>query len=197
MDMTYTFRFDDVSLNTDTAKLCDMIAYLRQRLPHRVRIMLVVSPSVFQMDHFEKVLDRERTFPPALHVESDFREFYKTERIGIPHVTEHYKKDSDVCLAAHGLVHVDHRLMARSAQELSIVMSCSLLGCRIFVPPFHKWNSKTEKICTEHEIELFKGDSSWRHLGFHPFDPENENYYLHTHDFHLKDFCARFSQRVD
>lgn len=194
MDMTYTFRFDDISVNTDDGKLAKMIAFLRSTFHAKQRkIILAVSPAVHHMADHENVLARERNFPSIFHTESDFRIFYKVEKVGIPPVIAAYRNDPDIVLAGHGMIHADHRLLTRSVQELSIVMSCSLIPCKIFVPPFHKWNAKTEDICREHEIELMKYDPSWRHLVYQKFSPRNENYYVHTHDFHYQDFCARFS----
>ena len=194
MDMKYTFRFDDISLNTDIGKLEKMIAFLRSTFSaDTLNIMLAVSPAVHRMCDCERVLDRERNFPAILHTESDYRVFYKVERVGVPPILEKYRHDSDILLAGHGMIHADHRLLPRRAQELSIVMSCSLIPCKIFIPPFHKWNAKTEAICREHDIELLKYDRTWRHLVYHKFDRRNPNWYVHTHDFHYQDFCARFA----
>lgn len=193
MDMKYTFRFDDISVNTDERKLDKMIAFLRSTFkPDQLRIILAVSPAVYEMRHCEKTLDRERIFPAIWHTESDYRVFYRMQGLGVPPVVPALRK-SGVEVAAHGMVHVDHRLLPRAAQELSIVMSCSVLECDTFVPPFHKWNKDTEDICAEHMILLVKYDHSWRHLVYHPFDYRNPNYYVHTHDFHYQDFCARFT----
>lgn len=190
--MTYTFRFDDVSVNTDTSKLDKMIRFLRTTFgPKNVRIILACSPAVCDLSFCENPLHRERTFPSIWHTESDHRVFYHMERVGVPPCIEAYRAEG-IEIAAHGMVHVDHRLLDRAAQEMSIIMSCSLLRCSMFVPPFHKWNKDTEEICTEHTIMLVKFDRSWRHLVYHPFDHRNPNYYVHTHDFHYQDFCARF-----
>lgn len=187
--MKYTFRFDDVSINTDENKLDRMLRFLRSTFkPSDLGIMLAVSPAVVDMRGCEKRLDQERIFPAIWHTQSDHRIFYRMEKVGVPD----WIRQPGVELAAHGMVHVDHRLLKRSAQELSILMSCSLVNCKIFVPPFHKWNAHTEAICAEHEIVLVKYDTSWRHLAFHPFDHRTSNYYLHTHDFDYQSFCARF-----
>jgi hypothetical protein len=191
--MIYTFRFDDVSVNTDTKKLDQMIQFLRSTLgPNNLRLILACSPVVCDMSGCEATLHRERAFPSIWHTESDHRIFYRMERVGVPVCIDKYRQEGAE-VAGHGMVHVDHRLLDRAAQEMSILMSCSLLRCAIFVPPFHKWNRDTEDICKEHTISLVKYDPSWRHLAYHPFDRRNANYYVHTHDFHYQDFCARFS----
>ena len=185
-----TFRFDDVSINTDATKLSAMVGFLRQRFEgHDMKIIFAVSPLVHILNSDES---QERVFPKMLHVESDFREFYLAARAGLP-------KCMDLAdeVASHGLIHVDHRLLTRSAQEMSIMVSCSLLRSYVFVPPFHKWNKKTEEICQEHKIELVK-HIGWEqhHLLYHQFQPGIEYYYyLHTHDFPTYDaFVARFPQ---
>lgn len=193
MGMIYTFRFDDVSVNTDWNKLDSMVRFLSSTFKaDQLRIIFAVSPAVYDMRECEKTLDRERTFHAILHTESDFRAFYRVERVGIPVLLDQYRK-LGVEIAGHGMVHVDHRLLSRGAQELSILMSCALLKTTVFIPPFHKWNRKTAEICAEHSITLVKYDRSWRHLLYHPFDHRNPNYYVHTHDFHYQDFCARFT----
>lgn len=191
--MIYTFRFDDVSVNTDAKKLDKMIAFLRSTFKtDQLRIVLGVSPAVVDMRECDRPLDRERVFPSIWHTESDYRVFYRMNGLGIPAFVFAHRKQG-VELAGHGMVHVDHRLMPRAAQELSILMSCSLLDSHMFVPPFHKWNRDTEEICTEHVIMLVKYDPTWRHLVYHPFDHRNPNYYVHTHDFEYQSFCARFT----
>lgn len=190
--MTYSFRFDDVSVNTDVEKLDKMIRFLRSTFKaDSLRLILACSPTVFDMRGCENSLQAERVFPAIWHTESDHRVFYRMERAGVPPCVERYRKEGAE-IAGHGMVHVDHRLLDRAAQEMSILMSCSLLRCTMFVPPFHKWNKDTEEICKEHTIMLVKYDPSWRHLVYHTFDHRNPNYYVHTHDFSYQDFCARF-----
>jgi hypothetical protein len=193
MGLIYTFRFDDVSVNTDWHKLDQMVAFLRSTFKaDQLRLVFGVSPAVFDMRECEKTLDRERTFHSIIHTESDFRVFYQVERVGIPVLLEQYRKEG-VEIAGHGMVHVDHRLLSRGAQEMSILMSCSLLKSKVFIPPFHKWNHKTAKICADHGITLVKYDRTWRHLLYHKFDHRNPNYYVHTHDFHYQSFCGQFT----
>lgn len=187
--MKYTFRFDDVSLNTDPVKLDKMVAYLRDLIiPRDLQIMFVVSPAVHDVAGTD--LEKERTFPSIMHTESDFRVFYMTSKIGIPEVVQRYR--SQVQIAAHGMMHVDHRLLHKSAQELSLLMSCSLLNTTLVVMPFNKYNSDTESICTEHKLHLIKYSAAWKHLAYHRFDPRHEAYYLHTHDFTLEQFTEKF-----
>lgn len=194
--MRYSFRFDDVSVNTDANKLWKMVEFIRRRLegeasPIRTcEITFAVSLGVFDMKQ-EVGLRAERVFPSVLHTESDFRCFYNLDKIGIPALLNEAAPNG-ILVASHGIVHVDHRLLSKKAQELSILLSCSLLKTSIFVPPFHKWNDKTEEVCRENLIDLVKFENL-RHLGYHKFDAANPDYYLHTHDFTYDQFVARFS----
>lgn len=171
------FRIDDVSVNTDSAHLGAIIDTIRARLPES-KIMIAVSPLVHDMSH-APLADRERAFPRVLSAMSDHRAFYKVD------LADDYVCDFHadyIIRASHGLVHVDHRLLGREAQELSIVASCSLVDTKTFVPPFNKWNRDTESVCAEHGISLVKFEDDWRHVRFNDFDPQHERYYLHTHD---------------
>lgn len=190
----YTFRFDDISLNTDVDKVLAMIEFLRNQFGRDwVDITLAVSPAVFDMSSYPG-LEKERVFPKMLNTESDFREFYKVEKVGVPEFIWGYRSNPHITIAAHGMVHVDHRLLSRKAQELSIVTSCALAKTDQFVPPFHKWNEKTERACRDNRITLHKF-ASWhmKHLLYHKFKKEENSYYLHTHDFTYEQFVQRFS----
>lgn len=175
------------------AKLKQVIATVYEVIGHeRLRLILGISPTVFDMSD-ESGLARERIFPRVLNAYSDFRVFYNVNRAGVP--AEVYKLNAT--LAGHGLVHVDHRLLSRQAQELSIMVSCSLVGAKSFIPPFNKFNSDTEAICREHGIHLFKFEDGWKHLGFQRFDPAFPRWYFHTHDFDHEQFTQRFLRPAD
>lgn len=196
LDRERVFRIDDVSINTDAKKLEQMIMWLQDKFDG-CRIILAVSPAVSDMSACEQELNRERVFSAMLHVENDFRVFYKMEKVGVPSYLDDFKRNYSVELAAHGMVHVDHRLLKKSAQELSIVMSCALVRSRWFVPPFHKWDDRTETICAVNGIQILKTDRNCRHLGLQAFDPRFEWHYFHTHDFTFDTFCGRFLRPVD
>lgn len=184
----YTFRFDDVSRNTDLNRLHGMVALLRSS-PWKCRIIFAVSIAGHNMADAPG-LEKERVFPSMFHVESDHRVFYKPDWIGVPEPFVFAWADK---IAAHGIVHVDHRLLSKKAQELSILTSCSLLKTDLFVPPFHKWNAKTEKVCTEHGVTLMRANG-WKHLKYHMVRPEFDTYYVHTHDLSNDEFAARIGK---
>jgi hypothetical protein len=173
----YYFRIDDVSANTDVHRLESLIRTVRARVP-KAGVVLAVSPLVHDMSK-EPERDHERAFPRLLSAMSDHREHFKVGKGGDP--TEAPQFD-DCISASHGLVHVDHRLLAPETQELSIVASCSLLGTSIFVPPFNKWNACTERLCREHGITLVKFEEGWRHVKHNRFNRQQRLWYFHTFD---------------
>ena len=186
-----TFRVDDVSANTEHDSLSAIIAVIRECVPD-AEIMLAVSPLVMSLLG-EPVRDQERAFPRILSAMSDHRLFYGVQ---IANQRPYMPVDTTgIVFVSHGLVHVDHRLLGREAQELSIVASCSLVGTRIFCPPFNKHNHDTASVCAEHGVELIRFEDGWRHVRFNAFDPKNcQKYYCHTHDMDaawLKEWFAK------
>ena len=183
--MAVTFRIDDVSLNTSKTRLHEMISLIENRVEN-CEFLLAISPIVFDMSS-EVKLSAERIFPKILNAHSDFKKFFKGNKIGKPKFLNELNEKSNLKLASHGLIHVDHRLLTRSAQEISILISCAITESNIFVPPFNKWNSKTETVCQENKIELIKFEDGWKHVAHQKFnnDGENQKYYFHTHDFEL------------
>jgi len=177
-------RIDDISINLDLERLTKFLELVRLKYP-KVSILLAVSPMVFDMDRWEPNKDstKERVFPAILNAMSDHRAYFKVEKIGIPawlnDVTEKY----ECTLATHGLIHVDHRLLSKDLQELSVISSASLIGAKIFVPPFNKFNNDTLAICETNKIELVRWEDGWIHLGYHPFSDNGEKYYVHLHDY--------------
>jgi hypothetical protein len=170
------FRIDDVSVNTDLEKLKKIVNTIGKAAP-QAKFLFAISPLVHDVSK-ERVGDHERAFPRLLSAHSDHREMFSVRRLGLPE----FKVGYSAQLASHGLVHVDHRLMGREAQELSIVTSCALVDTSTFVPPFNKYNKDTIDVCEEHGIDLVKFEHGWRHVRFNDFEPTHELYYLHTHD---------------
>lgn len=185
--MKYTFRIDDISINTPLLKLTQMIVFLRKRTKNPL-IILGVSPLVHAVPCPHE-LSSERVFPAILNAFPNHLPFLKPTKLGIPAVA-----DFGATLASHGLVHVDHRLLSLGAQQLSIVVSCSLLNTSLFIPPFNKYNSDTEEVCHTHGIQLMRADPmEWTHLAYLSFRPGLQNYYFHTHDFTFEDFKEKFN----
>ena len=175
-------RIDDISINLNGDRLESLLTRFKNKYPMS-QLLLAVSPAVFDMSKQEKIGVSERIFPSILNAHSDHRVFYEIEKIGIPDWIPNLQKKFDATLASHGLIHVDHRLLDYSAQEMSILTSVSLIRSKIFVPPFNKYNLDTRKICEEHHIDLVKWEDNWQHLSFQEFNDDGRNYYMHLHDF--------------
>lgn len=177
-------RIDDISLNVNRDRLMRFIEQI-QTVDSNIKIMLAISPLVFNMkkNFPDDTRVHERVFPSILNAYSDFREFYKVERIGLPEWLEELRSLDNVCFASHGLVHVDHRLLDKSAQEMSILTSTSFISTNIFVPPFNKYNESTEAICNLAGIELIKWEDGWKHLCYQTFQNDGSYYYIHLHDY--------------
>jgi hypothetical protein len=177
-------RIDDVSVNLDLDRLTKFLELVRSKY-QKVTILLAVSPMVFNMDKWEPNNEstKERVFPAILNAMSDHRVYFNVEKIGIPVWLNDVAEKYECILATHGLIHVDHRLLTKDLQELSVISSASLVGTRIFVPPFNKYNDDTVAICNKNKIELVRWEDGWTHLGYHPFSDNGKKYYVHLHDY--------------
>ena len=165
------FRFDDICINSQMSEVNKITGYLLDRFD--CEVIWAVSPLVS-----EGV--QERVFPKILGAYSDVRAFYFPDLCGVPEYRE------DVTIATHGLIHADHRLLTKEAQEMSILVSSSLVGnAKIFVPPFNKWNKDTETICKEWNIELIKFEDGWLSMEHNPYMESQDKWYLHHRDMNL------------
>lgn len=190
-----TFRFDDVCINADMELIQKMTDWLFEKFP-KCEIMYGISPLVHRMDTGDPVQD-QRIFPKILNAMSDHRIFYRVELSGVP------KIDPRVRRAGHGLIHVDHRLLSKEVQELSILASCSLAGADAFIPPFNKWNMDTVSICEEHDIELIEFEyvstnesedigKQWRSMEHNTYNKKQRHWYLHAREWTFEKFVAWF-----
>ena len=177
---TSRFRFDDVCVNANMGKANDMAKIIRNKFPSS-EILFGISPLVHDMSEYTGVTS-ERIFPKILNAYSDWKKFYNVDICGCPDII------SEVSRASHGLVHVDHRLLSKSAQEMSILVSCSLTKSNIFIPPFNKWNTDTDDICQENGIELIKFEDGWLCMEYNSFDPSHNLWYVHSREFELEEF---------
>jgi len=185
MAKTKIFRFDDVSINSDMNTTNAMADFLKEKFPGCV-ILFGVSPAVNDMSSFTGVT-RERIFPKIFNAYSDHRIFFKVDKVGIPEFTD------GVTLASHGLVHVDHRLLDKSAQEMSILISSSLVKSSVFIPPFNKYNQDTIDICKEHNIILVKFEDGWLCMEYNKYNPDHDKWYIHAREFTFEQFKNWFN----
>jgi hypothetical protein len=176
------FRFDDISINTEIELLDLCTKEVKRKLPS-FEIIYGINPLVFDMSG-ENNCDCQRPFPKILNAFSDHTEYYKIDFCEMPELPE----DDRIIKASHGLVHVDHRLMNFEAQELSIVTSCSLAKCRLFIPPFNKWNLDTLKVCEKHDLELVKFEDGWKCIEYNDFDKSHGLWYCHHREFTIESF---------
>lgn len=175
------FRFDDVCINADMELINKMTDYFFYKFPDCV-VLWGVSPLLHDMSGEKNEIEKQRIFPKILNALSDYRNFFEVDIAGLP---EFHPKAT---LAAHGLVHVDHRLLPKEVQEMSILISSSLVKSKIFIPPFNKWNKDTEDICKEHKIELIKFEDGWLSMEHNKFNESQDKWYLHAREFEYKKF---------
>jgi hypothetical protein len=121
---------------------------------------------------------------------SDIREYYRGDSCGLPEMPiENY-----IVRAGHGIAHVDHRLLGRKSQELSILMSCSLARASVFIPPYNKYDKNTEAICTANGIELIRFEDGWLHSLYNRYRQEQERWYCHPYDVTVNQLSEWFKR---
>lgn len=174
------FRFDDISVNSDVALVNDIASFLFDRFKG-CEVIFGISPIV-NSDCGQRV------FPSIFNAYSDYQIFYEVNRCGIPEGLHPL-----AMRAAHGLIHVDHRLLDRGAQEMSILTSCALAGAKRFIPPFNKWNRDTENICNENNITLVKFEDGWLSMEHNIYNPSHEKYYLHSYAWTMEKIINWFA----
>lgn len=180
------FRFDDVCINADMDNINKMSNFLIDKFPN-CDVIWGVSPLVHNMDNY-KGKAKERIFPEIFNAMSDHRIFFNVDKAGIPEINLKIKT------AGHGLIHVDHRLLTKSQQEMSILISANLVKSKIFIPPFNKWNKDTEEICKEHDIELVKFEDGWLSMEHNQFNSNHNKWYLHSREFTFEQFKEYFDE---
>ena len=80
----------------------------------------------------------------------------------------------------------------KEVQEISILISASLVKSKIFIPPFNKWNEDTEDVCYEHGIELIKFEDGWLSMEHNKFFDSHNKWYLHAREFDIENFKKWF-----
>lgn len=183
--MKKIFRFDDVCINADMQLINDMTDFLFSKFPN-CQVLWGISPLVSNMSYEKSNISKQRIFPKIYNAYSDYKKFYNVDLAGIP------KFHNKATMASHGLIHVDHRLLDRSAQEMSILVSSNLVNAKIFIPPFNKWNKYTEEICNENGIELIKFEDGWLCMEYNDYVESQERWYLHAREFTFENFKKWF-----
>jgi hypothetical protein len=184
-DLTgYTIRFDDVCTNCDMESLNQMGTFAASL---GANILYCISPLLHDMSKFQGK-DKQRIYPKIMNAYSDYRDFYKVDIASIPEIPIFATR------ASHGLIHVDHRLLDKSSQEMSILVSCSIAKSKIFVPPFNKWNKMTEQVCYENEIELIKFEDGWKCIEYNSFESDCKLWYIHHREMNVDNFKKWFAR---
>lgn len=174
-NMGKVVRFDDVCINADMVNHMEIADHF---ISEGFHVIWAVSPLVHNVKGDR--VESQRVFPKILNAYSDFLHFYEVDSCGT--IEKHTDK---IEIASHGIVHVDHRLLDRSAQEMSIIVSCSLLKAKKFVPPFNKWTKSMQEICDAWGIQLIKFESGWRSMEHNKYDSSHNLWYLHAREWNL------------
>lgn len=183
MNLTgYTIRFDDVCTNSDMISLNEMGKFVTDHNATAIYCMSVITHDMCTQD----TKNKQRIYPKIMNAYSDYRAFYNVDIAEVPEIPDFAIR------ASHGLIHVDHRLLKRSAQEMSILVSCSLAKSKIFVPPFNKWNKDTDDICKENMIELVKFEDGWKCIEYNAFDKNEKLWYVHHREMSVEQFKLWF-----
>jgi hypothetical protein len=165
------FRFDDVCKNMNMQHMVNLGNAIREHKP-RACLIAGISPFGYELAPFE---NQERVYPKRFNPVSDHRVFYDIDYCDVPVVPEMFT------VASHGLFHIDHRLLTKECQEMSIVSSCRLLKSNIFIPPKNFWNEDTEEICKKWDIVLIKFEEGWKSVEHEDESPgAAQYYYLHS-----------------
>lgn len=171
-----TFRFDDVCVNTDMNRLVAMTRAVESAWPGR-RILWALSPLVAHPTK-TPTTKSQRVYSKMLATQSDYRAFYKD--VDIAHVVT--PVPHPVVRAAHGLIHIDHRVLPAAAQEMSMLVSCSLAGARVFVPPKNMWTDYMELVAAQAGIELVRFEDGWLAAEYNK-NPPAAHALWYTHDW--------------
>lgn len=174
--MKYIFRNDDVNPNQDLDQVRGMYAVIRKYFPD--------AEIITGVNLIAKTSQDGSAYPALKPKEIDFYDvdlmFDRKDLTGLG------------ILASHGLLHLDHRALPREAQEISILVSCSLLDSKIFIPPFWRWNQHTIDICESNGI-TFPITEEWINLDNEPARRDHGFYCLHSWKFKtIKEFEDRF-----
>ena len=184
--MNKIFRFDDVCINADMVLINNMTDFLLGNIKDSI-VIWGISPLVHDMSNEINMISQQRIFPKILNAHSDHRVYYNVNKAGLPMLRD------DVMIASHGLVHVDHRLLTKEAQEMSIMVSSSLVNAKVFIPPFNKYNKDTISICEEHNIDLIKFEDNWLCMEYNKYDKSHNKWYLHAREFTFENFKKWFN----
>jgi len=176
------FRNDDINPNTDFAALEAMYRTIRRYFPAATIISAVNLLAQSSKDG--------SAYAAVKPVDIDFAGVDKM--LGREEL-ENIRAWSDE-VVSHGLAHLDHRALPAEMQEFSIRASCSILGTKVFVPPFLRANGYTRRICEARGITIFGLDDEelWLSLDRDRMDPSRKLVVFHSWTMTPEIFASRF-----
>lgn len=175
------FRNDDVNYNTDWLELAKIYSSIREFFPE-ARILQAVT--VFS--HNKGIQKAGEVYQgEAPFKDNPLQWFYDVNQylLDVPAF-------QGVETVSHGLFHTDHSVMSKDAQEMNIIGSCRMLGTKIFIPPFNRYNKDTEEVCCKNGIQLVKADD-WKSLEYEIFNSNHRYWYFHSWRWTAKEFRKR------
>jgi len=178
------FRFDDISANTDFNKLGLMIDFIKPKIS---QLYLGISNLCHTI--VEETDNKERVFPSFFKTACSEKNYYTVNKMLLSEKLALWRYAEKIIFVSHGLVHIDHTLLTREQQEMSILVSKSLIPSNFFIPPFNKFNQDTISICKENNIVLLGLNEVWKNADFNKFDPEVEYWYCHSWRWKIEDFA--------
>lgn len=166
-----TFRIDDVSPNTDLDDLEIQIKMLSK----------VSNHIILGVNLFGRSATNGAVYPDIPLRGHDRLYFYNIDRIFNFAALHKLRLLPHVEIVSHGLVHNIHSQMSRDQIEASILMSCSLLNAKAFIPPFNEISAEVVSVCERNDIRLImnESDRQWRSIESEPFDPSTKFWYYH------------------
>lgn len=161
------FRNDDVNPNTDLEELRDIYSEIYHKYPD---VTIISGVTVFSGASTKQSIYEE---VPFKHKPKTW--FYKVKHV----INSWFGK-----VASHGLLHSDHSVLSKDAQEMSILTSCSYLDTDIFIPPFNRFNEDTISVCKENNIQLIGYNEKWLSLEHNNFNDQHDKWYFHSWRIH-------------
>lgn len=177
-------RNDDVNFNTNPKKLGEIYGAIHSILPD-AEIWSVISI-------FGGRNSKGAVYGDLPLKDKDVNWFYKHSDCVMGNFGTPLFK-----VASHGLFHIDHSVVSRQTQEMSILSSCALLKTNLFIPPFNRSNQDTADICFDNDITLVSG--GWKSMDCEKFDLNHRLWYLHSWRWtaeKLKDYLYEWLQRT-
>lgn len=160
------FSDHDINPNTDFVKMNECYAVIKELFP--------TAEIISGVNLLGRENEEGSVYPHAPFKNNPVYWFYGVDNFiqveDLPKTT----------IASHGLIHVDHSKIDHDAQEMSILSSCSMLGTKIFIPPFNKFNEDTLQICEDNKIEIIISSYGWKSLEHNAFDKNHEKWYFHS-----------------